>query len=133
MATNGTSNGKPYRSSIQVPTKVALSPNDAESVPSTIEKINSLGKSFSREDNAGRLELLTEARRLVRALEMPRETMIKHNWAQVSFVQRTATATADMWSLLRTARLPLVSTSACFMRCWRTTLRRSWRLISPLS
>lgn len=72
----------PYRSSLQPPVEVALSPNDAASVPSSVDKIQSLGRAFSPSDNASRLELLAEARRLVRALEMPRETMIKHNWAQ---------------------------------------------------
>ena len=61
-----------------------MSPNDAEQVTSTIETIQSLGKSFSASDNVSRLQLLAEARQLVRTLETPRETMIKHNWAQVS-------------------------------------------------
>jgi hypothetical protein len=86
--TNGTSNGvakKPgYHKSIQPSVDVAVSPNDAAAVSSTIESIQSLGETFSLSNNVGRQELLAEARRLVRALETPRETMIKHNWAQVS-------------------------------------------------
>jgi hypothetical protein len=86
--TNGTSNGvakKPgYHKSIQPSVYVAVSPNDAAAVSSTIESIQSLGETFSLSNNVGRQELLAEARRLVRALETPRETMIKHNWAQVS-------------------------------------------------
>jgi hypothetical protein len=62
-----------------------VSPNDAAAIPSTIESIQSLGKTFSNSENVGRQKLLAEARRLVRALETPRETMIKHNWAQVSY------------------------------------------------
>jgi hypothetical protein len=89
---NGTSNGvakKPgYHKSIQPSIDVAVSPNDAAAVPSTIESIQSLGKTFSPSNNVGRQELLAEARQLVRALETPRETMIKHNWAQVSPVLR---------------------------------------------
>lgn len=88
MASNGStheaSNGTAHSPSIQPPAEVAVSPNDAEKVASTIETIYSLGKSFSTSDNVSRLQLLAEARQLVRTLETPRETMIKHNWAQVS-------------------------------------------------
>lgn len=87
-AANGSSNGvvkKPgHHTSIQPSVEVAISPNDADAVSSTIETIQTLGKTFSPADNFGRQKLLAEARRLVRALETPRETMIKHNWAQVS-------------------------------------------------
>lgn len=83
-STNGNKIASNGTSSLQPPVEVAVSPTDAPSVTPTIEKINSLGGKFSASDNASRLALLTEARRLVRALEMPRETMIKHNWAQVS-------------------------------------------------
>lgn len=86
--TNGASNEaikKPgHRTSIQPSVEVAVSPNNADAVSSTIESIQSLGATFSPSNNTGRQELLAEARRLVRALETPRETMIKHNWAQVS-------------------------------------------------
>jgi hypothetical protein len=87
-AANGSSNRvvkKPgHRTSTKPPVEVAISPNDADAVSSTIESIQTLGKAFSPADNFGRQKLLAEARRLVRALETPRETMIKHNWAQVS-------------------------------------------------
>lgn len=81
---NGSTNGKFARPSIQPSVEVAISPNDARSVPDTIATIQSLGQNFSPSNNASRQGLLAEARRLVRALETPRETMIKHNWAQVS-------------------------------------------------
>jgi len=87
-AAEGSSNGlvkKPgHRTSIQPSVEVAISPNDADAVSSTIESIKTLGKTFAPADNFGRQKLLAEARRLVKALETPRETMIKHNWAQVS-------------------------------------------------
>ena len=87
-AAKGSSNGvvkKPgHHTSVLPSVEVAISPNDADAVSSTIESIQTLGKTFSPVDNFGRQELLSEARRLVRALETPRETMIKHNWAQVS-------------------------------------------------
>ena len=73
-----------HHTSIQPSVEVAISPNNADAVSSTIESIQTLGKTFSPADNFGRQKLLAEARRLVRALETPRETMIKHNWAQAS-------------------------------------------------
>ncbi|KAM0715778.1 hypothetical protein Q7P37_008292 [Cladosporium fusiforme] len=78
------SNGTRYQSSIQPPIEVAVSPNDVDRVPSTLKSIHTLGKTFSASDNNARLQLLAEARHLVRSLETPRETMIKHNWAQPS-------------------------------------------------
>ena len=101
--TNGAPNGSSneavrkqgHRTSIQPCVEVAVSPNDADAVSSTIESIQSLGKSFSPADNFGRQKMLGEARRLVRALETPRETMIKHNWAQVSVTLHLRWAAAD--------------------------------------
>lgn len=87
-STHETSNGSAHSPSIQSPPELALSPDDAEKVASMVETIQSLGRSFSASDNIGRLKLLAEARQLVRTLETPRETMIKHNWAQVSFDQQ---------------------------------------------
>ena len=87
-AAKGSSNGvvkKPgHHTSVLPSVEVAISLNDADAVSCTIESIQKLGETFSPVDNFGRQELLSEARRLVRALETPRETMIKHNWAQVS-------------------------------------------------
>jgi hypothetical protein len=73
-----------YYTSIQPSLEVAVSANDVEAVSDSIQSIQSLGKTFTSTDDISRRELLAEARRLVRALETPRETMIKHNWAQVS-------------------------------------------------
>lgn len=65
--------------------KVALTANDAGSVPKILRKINSFGDAPSVDNLSTRLSLLAQARDLVRALETPRETMIKHCWAQVCF------------------------------------------------
>lgn len=84
-STNGIkANGASHHASIIPSVDVAVSPNDGDNVSSITESIESLGKSFSPSDDASRIQLLSEARQLVRALETPRETMIKHNWAQVS-------------------------------------------------
>jgi hypothetical protein len=84
ISSNGIVTNPGHQSSIRPSVEVAISPNDAEAVSGTIESIQTLGKTFSSADNFGRQKLLAEARRLVRALETPRETMIKHNWAQAS-------------------------------------------------
>ncbi|OLN82370.1 Demethylsterigmatocystin 6-O-methyltransferase 8 [Colletotrichum chlorophyti] len=67
---------------------VATRPNNAESVSELSSAIGSLGKTFTPDNDEERLILLKQARSLVQALETPRETMIKHCWAQpaASFV-----------------------------------------------
>jgi len=62
---------------------VALEPCDLEAVPSFVEQINDLGTQIADGDRNARYSLLKAARGLVNALETPRETMIKHCWAQV--------------------------------------------------
>jgi hypothetical protein len=81
ILTNGVANGN-RREDVDI--SVALRPNDEKSVPGLVKDIYVAGNSLSADDNAGRLRLLEKARDLVRALETPRETMIKHLWAQVS-------------------------------------------------
>ena len=72
-----------------VDTAVASSPCDIEAVPSLLDEISALGKDVGNGDREGRLELLEKARSLVRALETPRETMLKHCGAQVSTIPRS--------------------------------------------
>jgi hypothetical protein len=79
------SNGKAQigaASSNEVSLSVALQANDMPSVPALLNAIAETGKKLSANDTVTRLELLARARDLVRALEAPRETMIKHCWAQ---------------------------------------------------
>lgn len=79
MSTNGTSRPK---GPVPDPS-IALKPCDYDSVGDHVQKINKLASIITPTDNATRLELAETARKLVRALEHPRETMIKHCWAQV--------------------------------------------------
>ncbi|KAK2074208.1 hypothetical protein P8C59_008431 [Phyllachora maydis] len=66
-----------------VPLAVAMAPNDLPSVPGLIDAIVGLGpRAAAGDDDEARLGLVEQARALVRALETPRETMIKHCWAQ---------------------------------------------------
>jgi hypothetical protein len=124
-AINGDSKKPRQRSQLQPSLDVAISPNDPSKIPSTIESIRSLGNAYSATDDAVRRQLLAEARQLVRALETPRETMIKHNWAQVSVaLTKQKEPQANHPSLPHTWPSPSVSTSVSLALCWRTTLRR---------
>lgn len=67
--------------------EVALRPNDLPGVPEIVKSITSLTAAAAAGDEASRLELVEKARDLVRSLETPRETMIKHCWAQVRLSQ----------------------------------------------
>ena len=62
---------------------LALKANDLKIVSSLAAEIAFLGSSLDHGDYDGRQALLRKARALVTALETPRETMIKHNWAEV--------------------------------------------------
>lgn len=66
-----------------VDVSVALAPCNIGGVPKLVEEISCLTASATSGDEAARLELAEKARSLVRSLETPRETMIKHCWAQV--------------------------------------------------
>lgn len=61
----------------------AIQANNAAAVPEVLKSLSEFGSSPLVEDNDVRLRMLVQAKALVRALETPRETMIKHNWAQV--------------------------------------------------
>lgn len=61
----------------------AVKPSDITSAAELSIKIGTLVASLSPDDNESRIELLRQARSLVQALETPRETMVKHLWAQV--------------------------------------------------
>ncbi|CAJ2508351.1 Uu.00g133770.m01.CDS01 [Anthostomella pinea] len=65
-----------------VDVSVALAPADLQAVPKLLEDMTKdLGK-LNAEDQEARHEFLLKARTLVQSLETPRETMIKHCWAQ---------------------------------------------------
>ena len=78
-----------------VPISTALLPSDDAGVPDLLHRIQVAGQDYTtnhlRHDNTDRnrknsvrLGLLAHARALVRALETPRKTMIKHCWAEPS-------------------------------------------------
>lgn len=61
---------------------MATQPSNPKDVATLLNSIGTLGAS-SLDNEQSRLNLLKQARLLVQALETPRETMIKHLWAQV--------------------------------------------------
>lgn len=67
-----------------VDVSVATSPNNLSAVPDIVKSISALDTAAAAGDETARLELVEKARQLVRSLETPRETMIKHCWAQPS-------------------------------------------------
>lgn len=64
--------------------KVATSSSIPEMVPSLIEKISLFKERFNLESSMKRLDLLDAVRSLVYALEIPRETMLRFCWSEVS-------------------------------------------------
>lgn len=62
---------------------IAIRPCNPDAIPGLLKQLSSFGGTPPVERDDTRLSMLTSARALVRALETPRETMIKHNWAQV--------------------------------------------------
>ncbi|CAI6039083.1 unnamed protein product [Clonostachys chloroleuca] len=65
-----------------VPISVALQPNDIDAVPNLIKELQAGLDSLANGGDAVRHEMLLKARTLTQALEAPRETMVKHCWAQ---------------------------------------------------
>lgn len=64
---------------------IALKPNDIGAVPILAQEIKDGFDALAKGNGDNRQELLIKARSLVQALEAPRETMIKHCWAQVCY------------------------------------------------
>lgn len=108
-ATDGTATGGTNASTAAGPTDgkhavdaaIATQPADLASVPSLARAIAAGADAVTGEDDASRYELLLKARSLVQALETPRETMIKHCWAQTSATGAlTFGVDAGLWELM---------------------------------
>jgi hypothetical protein len=86
MATNGTTpNGTNGVNGDQpaVDVSIAISPNNIDAVPSLLKDITAGVAALETGGDEARHDLLIKARTLVQSLETPRETMVKHCWAQV--------------------------------------------------
>ena len=76
----------------------ALTPTKIDAVSRLLSEVASAGNAFSNTSNAplaSRLDLLAKAQELARALETPRETMVRHVWVEVCRVTLTASAGAN--------------------------------------
>lgn len=63
---------------------IALNATNADGVPDLIKEITALGETFDKEDSDARLKLMAKAKSLWQSLETPRETMLRHCWAEAS-------------------------------------------------
>lgn len=79
---NGT-NGVSGAQSPPVDVSIATSPNDVEAIPDLLKQIVAGVDALETGGDEARHDLLVKARTMVQALETPRETMVKHCWAQV--------------------------------------------------
>lgn len=71
-----------------------ISPCDIDAVPRLLSEVAAGGDALSKAGSGAltpRLELIAKARKLVHALETPRETMIQLLWADVSQYQLQTT------------------------------------------
>lgn len=75
---------------------VALTANNLSAVPELAKGISSLSAAAADGSEQARLDLVEKARQLVRSLETPRETMIKHCWAQVRFATSNCPLPSDL-------------------------------------
>ncbi|KAH6884397.1 S-adenosyl-L-methionine-dependent methyltransferase [Thelonectria olida] len=101
--TNGT-NGAVAANGIdqhKVDVSIALKANDAAAVPDLIKEITALGKGFNADDDQARIKLAMKARTLWKSLETPRETMIRHLWAEPSVMcALNGTFDKGLWTYL---------------------------------
>lgn len=66
---------------------VVIAPSDLDAVPRLLSEVAAGGEALFKAEGgalAPRLDLIAKARKLVNALETPRETMIQLLWADVS-------------------------------------------------
>jgi hypothetical protein len=62
---------------------IALKAANIDAVPSLIKDINSFSDGLDSDDSEARLKLMAKAKSLWQSLETPRETMLRHTWAEV--------------------------------------------------
>jgi hypothetical protein len=79
--------GEPNGSAVNgalIDSRIATTASAPENVPHLLKQIVKHGEVFQSDDgHATRMKLLQAAQELVYSLETPRETIIRHIWAQV--------------------------------------------------
>jgi hypothetical protein len=80
---------------------IAISPNDIGAVPNLLQQITTGVDALSAGGDEARHDLLVKARTLVQALETPRETMVKHTWAQTGAIAGLSFGVdSGLWKLM---------------------------------
>ncbi|RSL97253.1 hypothetical protein CEP52_011025 [Fusarium oligoseptatum] len=80
---------------------IALKATNVDAVPDLIKEITALGETFDKEDSDARLKLMAKAKSLWQSLETPRETMLRHCWAEPSLhCALTAGTDKGLWPYL---------------------------------
>lgn len=69
--------------------RIVTEPNDVNVVPGIIQQLHEGLVNLQLNEDEVRLDFLSKARKLVQALETPKETMLKHCWAQVRHLSYT--------------------------------------------
>ncbi|KAH7122174.1 S-adenosyl-L-methionine-dependent methyltransferase [Dactylonectria estremocensis] len=106
-----TTNGKTAHPKVDV--SIALKANDAAAVPDLIKDITSLGEHYSDDYDQTRINLAMKARTLWKSLETPRETMIRHLWAEPSVMcALTAGFDKGLWTYLADNEGPFTAADA---------------------
>lgn len=78
---------------------IALKAANIDAVPSLIKDINSLSGGLDNDDSEARLKLMAKAKSLWQSLETPRETMLRHTWAEPSLhCALTAGTVKGVWA-----------------------------------
>jgi cyanophycinase-like exopeptidase len=101
MATNGTTNGTDNGVAKPVDISVALAPNDIGSIPALLKDITAGVELLSTGGDQARYDLILKTRTMMQALETPRETMIKHTWAQTGAIAGLSLGVeTGLWKLM---------------------------------
>jgi hypothetical protein len=102
LSTSGSSDGTPDANgtkSEEPDVSIALSAANIEAVPSLIKEINALSGDLDSDDPTARLKLMAKAKSLWQSLETPRETMLRHVWAEPSLhCALTAGTVKEVWT-----------------------------------
>ncbi|KAH8429529.1 uncharacterized protein LDX57_007191 [Aspergillus melleus] len=61
--------------------RIAISPNAPQDVPRLLKEVNALSQDLNKGNQEARLKLIDAAQSVVRALETPRETLLRYCWA----------------------------------------------------
>ncbi|KAF5540150.1 O-methyltransferase B [Fusarium mexicanum] len=100
LSSSGSSDGTPDATKSEEPdVSIALSAANIDAVPSLIKEINALSGDLDSDDPTARLKLMAKAKSLWQSLETPRETMLRHVWAEPSLhCALTAGTVKEVWT-----------------------------------